>query len=174
MNPALLKHSTIIEKVLLIFLWCCAGIMFVILCGGMYVIILGVYRVIVCKPHTEPISVILNGLELIFVSPLIYLLMLSLTKYINSVQPRPIEKLKEKGVYLNNAMLEIMTVKILSVSLFISILILHAIDLVLLDEMTTHLIVFIGVLLVILIAYYCILDHYAKELKKFLDYAGKE
>ena len=100
--------------------------------------------------------------------------MLSRTKYINSVQPRPIEKLKEKGVYLNNAMLEIMTVKILSVSLFISILILHAIDLILLDQMTVHLIVFIGVLMVILIAYYCILDHYAHELKKFLDYAAKE
>ena len=71
MNPALLKHSTIIEKILLIFLWCCAVIMFVILCGGMYVIILGVYQLITDKPCKEPISEILRGLELIFVSPVI-------------------------------------------------------------------------------------------------------
>lgn len=171
MDPAFLQHSRVVDKVMIICLWCSAGVMFLIIGCGVYQIIAGIYHMIVLAGEAGKgrlVSEILNGLELIFVSPLIYLLMLSLAKYINAVQPKPIEQLKNKHTYLNNAMLEITTVKILSVSLFISILILHAIDVVLADGMTTHLIIYIGVLLVTLIVYYCILDRCAAELKKLL------
>ena len=108
---SLQKHSKSVEKALSVCLWCCAVVMFLIFACGVYDIGKGIFLMFAGHPG-HLISAILNGLELIFVSPLIYLLMLSLYKYVNAVQPQPIEHLKEKTKYLNNVMLEITTVKI--------------------------------------------------------------
>jgi len=166
-------HSAVVEKCLIVSLWFCASIMFLIQLCGIFKIFNGIYVMFYQslkfpKVKESLLSDILNGLELIFVSPLIYLLVLSLLKYINVVKPRSESDLNKKSRYLNNALLEIMTVKLLSVALFISILVLRSIDLVFNDEMSPHLILYIAVLLVILIVYYYVLDLLAENIKKHL------
>jgi hypothetical protein len=166
-------HSNFVEEILIWSLKFCAIIMFLILFCGVFKIAVGVFNMFhqffVCsKSESTLLSAVLNGLELIFVSPLIYLLMLSIFKYINAVRIRFEPDLNKKIKYLNNALLEIMTVKILSVALFISIIILHAIDLILKNEMNANIIIYSGTLLIILIGYYFLLDILANGLRKRL------
>jgi hypothetical protein len=168
-DSRLTRHSHAVEKILIFVLWLCAIIMFLILGCGIFKIGKAIYYMFADPAHEKAVlSHILNGLELIFVSPLIYLLMLSLLKYINAVKPRIEPDLAKKNKYLNNALLEIMTVKTLSVALFISILILHSIELLLENNMTINNLMYHGILLIILIGYYYLLDILAGALKKHL------
>jgi hypothetical protein len=166
-ESAINRHGDVVVKGLLVGLWCSAIAMFAVMGFGLYKIGLAIYDQISGKVAAiSLLSEILNALELIFVSPLVYLLMLSLLKYISAVRPRLNPDLKQRAKYIDNAQLEIITVKILSTSLFISILILHSLELILSARMTTQLIAFIGVILGILIIYYFILDYLSGELKR--------
>ena len=164
------SHSSLVEKGLVAGLGCCAIVMFATLGCGIYLLGAAFVHVFTTKQGgTQLLGEILNALEIVFVSPLVYLLMLSLFKYISAVKPRVDQDLRKKTIYLDNAQLEILTVKSLSVSLFTSILILHALELILAGAMTTQMVLTIGIILLILIGYYWILDKLAGELKKRLD-----
>ncbi len=131
---------------------------------GIVKIAFGIYQECSNSDNTGLIK-ILEGLELIFVAPLSYLLILSLTKYISATKPEINPSLEIKKKYINHSSLEITNVKILTTSLFISILLLHSIRLILQKEMSYNLIIYVLSLIVILIVYYLMLDSVANKLR---------
>ncbi|OQP59675.1 hypothetical protein A3860_36510 [Niastella vici] len=166
-ESAITLHGKIVETGLLIGLWVSAFIMFITLGIGLYKIIHGlVVEFMPLETKKVLINELLEGLELIFVSPLAYLLVLSLLKYNSAVKPRLNPDLKTKSKYIGNAKLEITTVKSLSVSLFISIIILHTMEDIFTGKLTLTLITIIGFLLAILICWYYLLDRLSDELEK--------
>jgi len=166
-ESAITLLGKIVETGLLIGLYFSAFIMFVTFGIGLYKIIHGLaVEFMPLETKKALINEFLEGLELIFVSPLAYLLLLSLLKYNSAVRPRLNPDLKIKTKYIGNAKLEITTVKSLTVSLFISIIILHTMEEIFTGKATLLLIAIIGILIAILIGWYYLLDRLSDELEK--------
>jgi len=164
----LFQHSKLVLDILIFFSWLTSAIMFIIVSAGIFTILWGVlFELQILKADDENIGIIkiLHGLELIFVSPLLYFLILSLIKYFSAIKPEVDPDLSKKKEYVKHSLHEITNVKILTVSLFISLLILHSIKLVLQKEMDSSSIVYIISILIILIGYYFILDNVAEKLR---------
>lgn len=164
-------HSNFITNAFIIALWFTSILMFIIMGVGFYKIVVGVinetHLIETIGSESNGIITILQGLELIFVSPLFYLLTLSLTKYISASKPEvnPVN-IDEKRKFMNHSIMEIMNVKILSTGLFISISILHFLTLIIKNQMSDNLLLYIAVLLIILIGYYFVLDKTVEKLRK--------
>lgn len=162
-------HSKFITIGFIVALWIATLVMFLLMSCGIYKAGLGMFLEFKGEELAGLIK-ILGGLELIFVSPLIYLLVLSLTKYISATRPE-IDKIgansspHTKRKFINFAMMEIINVKTLIVGLFISILTLHSIQFILEDVSHSLPTIFIVAIFAILIVYYFVLDHLAEGLR---------
>ncbi len=162
-------HSRFIINGLLGTLWVTTIIMFTLIIVGIYKIGWGIYFEF-SNNDTNGLIAILDGIEVIFLSPLIYLLTLSLTKYISATRPEvdsgdPHSNPESKRKFINFAIMEIMNVKTLIVGLFISILTLHSLKEILLDKSTSIPILSIVSILSLLIFYYFVLDKLAEKLR---------
>ncbi len=164
-------HSTVISVIFLIFLWLTALAMFLIISFGLYHIGNAIYTFLFGTLSSETskgnvLIEILHGLEFVFVSPIFYLLVLSLTKYVMATKPEidpDTDLLNKKRTFMRHSMLEFINVKVFTVGLFISLLILHALKLILEGSMNVNSIIYIGALAIILLRYYVILDRVAEK-----------
>ncbi len=161
-------HSKVLLDTFIILLWITSVFMFVIIFLGSIKICHGIYLEFKIYHETENLGIIriLEGLEFLFVSPLSYLLMLSITKYVFATKLEINPSLDIKQGFIQHSILEITNVKIYTVGLFISLLFLHSIKLILKDTMIIDKGIYIILILSGLIAYYFALDHAAEKLKK--------
>lgn len=118
------------------------------------------------KPEEHGIVEILEGLEFIFVSPLCYLMLLSMSKYVFATRPEVNPSLEEKKMYVTNSVAEILNVKTFTTGLFISILFLHAIRIILDDAVNLKALIYLSSIIVLLISYYFTLDLILGKLRR--------
>ena len=161
-------HSKMILNVFVILLWATSILMFIIILLGIAKISQATYQEFVTCHKVENVGIIkiLEGLEFVFVSPLLYLLIQSITKYVFATKPEINPSLEVKRDFIKYSILEITNVKIYTAGLFISLLFLHSIKLILQESMVVEKIIYIISILVILITYYFILDIIAEKLRR--------
>jgi hypothetical protein len=173
LKKQLLLHSQFTLKVLFAFLWITASVMFLTIIAGICKITYGIFLefYMVGNNSNDGILKILHGLELIFLSPLVYFLLLALCKYFSVIKPEvkaSTDNLQFKREYLTHAIHEINYVKLLTISLLISILVLHAISFLIVNKLDfTGLSILATIcILLILILYYYVLDVANEKLRK--------
>lgn len=169
-------HARVSLLILFGILWIASIIMFATIAAGVLKISYGIFIEFKEISHiqNEGILEILHGLELIFLSPLIYFLILAFAKYFSIIKPeinKDIKDLQEKRERLKHVIHEINYVKLLTISLFLSLLVLHSISLVIRNEFTPNgmNIIFMISILLVLIIYYYVLDTITEKLRKKID-----
>lgn len=192
LQTKLQSQSNFVRHAFIACLWVTSLLMYLIMLAGIIVIFKGVYEIEVVKEifcffgkkeflpsnqeENEGLIEILHGLELIFVSPLFYLLISFFNKYTSLTQPQVLgpEDIGEVNIILRKKLVdyslyELTIAKLLSVSLFISILISQSICLILREVMTLSSLFYLVTLILVLIGYYYLLDNLIEKLRKLGD-----
>ena len=144
-------------------LWLTLILMAIIIISGIFTIGVGIYDEI-WRTNKKGLIEILHGIELIFVSPLPHLIITSFSKYLSATRLEVGTDLKIKKDYIRHSILEITNAKIFTIGLFISLLFLHAIDLVLQKELDMGLLIYVLPLIAMLIIFYFLLDKESRKL----------
>lgn len=170
LQKALEGHSKVAIASCVILLWVSVIVMLALVIFGLAIISIilldNIFYLHKDKTGNEIIIEIFHGLELIFLSPIPYLLMLSLTKYIYATKPElnPSDLIAKKQ-YMNHSFFELTNVKILNVGIFISLIIIHSITLLLKNAIIIDSVISISILLTVLFLYYYLLHKAAESLK---------
>ena len=156
-------HSTASVTFFIGVSWISLLLMTIIIIAGLITICLGLYVEIWGKDKNGLVE-ILHGIELIFISPLPHLIITSFAKYLSATRLEVGADLEVKKKHMKHAIFEITNAKIFTVGLFISLLVLHAIDLLLQKKMDNELLIYFLPLIAILIIFYFLLDKMSGKL----------
>lgn len=195
-------QSNFVKHAFVVCLWVTSLLMYLIMLAGIMVILRGITKIDVVQEivnifrHSPPANTkevstalcqtsapdsvddneglieILHGMELIFVSPLFYLLISFFTKYTSLANPEVQEagkietNIARKKIVVDYLLSELTIVKLLSTGLFLSILISHSISLILRKDMTFSDLFYTIALIPVLIGYYYILHTMIEKARK--------
>lgn len=153
------RHADIMLRSLFFLIWATSVLMLIMATVGVVKVCMGVYSEIVhvTASHTAGVVKVLEGLELIFISPLVYLLVLSVTKYFHATRLEVDPALETKREFVKYSLSQIGDVKKMIVSLFITFILLHLIKSAVAGSLDQTTFFFSCIIAIILIGYYSIL-----------------